>query len=91
MPLSASEAKAAFLEFGKDTQKIANDLYKVVKRPVPPEQKEAAVSAGRKKLQAYDDLLSAVSETWKTEAADRFGHHIDSIREFLAKATDGPA
>lgn len=89
MTLSSSDAKAAFLEFGKDLQKISNDLYKAASRPVPPEQKEAAVTAARSKLAAYETLLSSLSDTWKAEAVDRFGRHVDAIKDDLPKATGG--
>ena len=88
MTLSSSDAKAAFLEFGKDLQKISNDLYKAT-RSVPSEQKEAAVTAARRKLTAYEDLLSSISDSWKAEAADRFGRHVDAIKEDLPKVKGG--
>jgi hypothetical protein len=91
MTLSSSDAKAAFLEFGKDLQKISNDLYKAATRTVPSEQKEAAVAAAKSKLAAYEEMLSSVSAPYKSEAADRFGRHIDAIKSDLPKITGGSA
>jgi hypothetical protein len=87
MPLPSDQAKVALREFARDLEKIASALYKATKRPVPPEQKDAAVAAGRKKLADYEALVASLSDAFKAEAANDFGRYIDAIREYLAKAT----
>ncbi len=88
MALSSIEYKELVVEFGKDVNRLADDLYEATTEELPAKQRASVLAAGQKKVRDYEDLLARVEGAKKTEVQKRFGELVDEIRTFVRTLTE---
>ena len=83
MAMESLEYKELLHGFGKDLKRTDEDLYEATDGDVEPGQRQAAIAAGRRKLQEYDAMLARFDDGERAHAAERFGERIGDIRRSL--------
>jgi hypothetical protein len=91
MALSSIEYKERMLEFDEDLSDVAADLYWATTEKPSGQKRAALVAAGKRKLAAFDALLTVVSPAQRPEVQKRFGDKITDIRGFLRTLEGGEA
>jgi hypothetical protein len=81
MPLTSLEFKELLSRFDDDLIDVSDELYEAVTEDVSQEQHDAALAAGRRKLEEYAGLLGQLEGIKRTQAVELFGEHMDKIRE----------
>lgn len=81
MPLSSLEFKELLNRFDSDVVDIREALYEAVTEDVSAEERQTALTAGRRKLDEYAALLAQLDGVKRSQAAKLFEEHIDKIRE----------
>jgi hypothetical protein len=83
MAMESLQYKELLHQFGKDLKRTDEELYEATDGEVAPARREAAVAAGRRKLQEYAAMMARLDEGERAHADERFAERIADIRRSL--------